>query len=200
MFAPFSGKLKPNNSNNPQSNAKVSFAKDYSSANPQTHTVFSKSALYSGGMAIGSGFMNAQVNWSDNSTADNPIMLVTGVDVDGHSFEAEVAINKINPRSASVVEMFALNGYNVANGNQTVRLLHQPTLGGRNAVGGGGGFLSGDDIQRILDEANNSSNAFTALNFLDQLLDLMETQRFHGNLGSYLKLRDMTDFLMMFPR
>lgn len=185
---------------NPQSNAKVSFAKDYSTANHQTHAVFSKSALYSGGVAIGSGFMNATVNWSENSTADNPIMLVTGVDVDGHSFVAEVAINNINPRSASVIEMFALNGYNVANGNQTMRLLHQPMLGGRNVVDGGGGFLRGDDIRRILDEANSRSNAFTALNFLDPLLDVLETQRFHGNLSSYLKYRDMTDFLMMFPR
>ena len=57
----------------------VSFWKDHTTVNIQKETVFSKDALYSGGMAIGSGFMNASVDWSPNSTEDEPVMLIIGI-------------------------------------------------------------------------------------------------------------------------
>jgi len=97
--------------------AKVSVVKDEApKATRPKEAVFSKDALFSGGMAVGSGFMSASVNWSANSTGDNPIMLVRGTDVDGRQFEVEVAVNKINPRNASVIELFALDGYAAASG------------------------------------------------------------------------------------
>jgi len=155
-----------------------------------TNTVFVKGALYSGGMAIGSGHMNAHVVWSENTTEDNPIMLVKGTDVDGRQFEVEVAVNNVNPKNASIIELFALNGYYGANGMPQIRLLNATQSGSDTQ------FLSQQDVQNIRDRAN----AFTPINFLDALSEMMETQRYHGNLNGYLKYRGMVESLMGFPR
>jgi hypothetical protein len=156
-------------------------------APPPTMAVFSKSALFSGAAAVGSGMVNAHVNWSENSTESNPIMLVNGTDVDGKQFEVEVAINKINPRSASVIEMFALDGYAAATG--------QPT-GATRAAASASSFMSQQELQAMRDRAN----AFTPQNFVDALREMMETQRYHRNLNSYIEYRDLFEFLSHFPR
>jgi len=173
----------------------VSFWKDHTTVNIQKETVFSKDALYSGGMAIGSGFMNASVDWSPNSTEDEPVMLIIGIDVDGKPFEAEVAIKKVNPRNASVIELFALDGYARANGlaggaTRAAAASRALTIAGESP------FLSRDEIQKIKD----SANSFTTYNFLDSIKDLMGTLLFHGNTNSYIQYRDTFEYLSNFPR
>jgi len=159
--------------------AKVSIAQGEAPTAPRPkEAVFSKDALFSGGMAVGSGFMNASVNWSANSTGDNPIMLVRGTDVDGRQFEVEVAINKINPRNVSVIELFALDGYAAANGQSA-------------------------NATRAAARASAMSvpNSFASMsNLLDNLKEMMETQRFHGNINGYVQYRDLLEFLSGFPR
>ena len=159
--------------------AKVSIAQDEALIAPRpAETMFSTDALFSGGMAVGSGFMNASVNWSVNSTEDNPIMLVRGTDVDGSQFEVEVAINNINPRNASVIELFALDGYAAANG--------QSASATRAAA---------------RESAMSVPNSFTPIsNLFDALKEMIESQRFHGNIDGYVQYRDLLEFLSGFPR
>jgi len=176
-------------------NAKFSVFRDESPTEPRpTEIVFHKDALYSGGVAVGSGFMNARVDWSPNSTDDNPIMLVRGTDIDGKQFEVEVAISKINPRNASIIEMFALDGYAIANGLSGGATRAAATNRAMTAVANS--FLSQEDVLRIKEGANS----FTTFNFLDTVKEMMETQRFHGNTKGYLQYKDAFDFLSTFPR
>jgi len=179
-----------------QQSSKVSIAKDESPTAPRpTEIVFHKDALYSGGVAVGSGFMNARVDWSPSSTESNPIMLVRGTDVDGKQFEVEVAVNKINPRNASIIEMFALDGYSMANGIPA-GATRAAAASGIMTTAGSSSFLSSDDVKRIKDRAN----AFSTFNFLDAVKEMMETQRFHGNMNGYVKYRDVFEFFSSFPR
>jgi len=168
---------------------------DYPTASRPTETVFHKDALFSGGMAIGSGFMNARVDWSSNSSESNPIMLVRGTDVDGTQFEVEVAINKINPRNASVIEMFALDGYSFAAG-KGAGATRAAAISRAMTTAGNSSFLSSEDVQKIKDRANS----FSTFNFLDTVKEIMETQRFHGNMNSYVQYRDTLEFFYSFPK
>jgi len=177
-------------------NAKISITREESPTAPRLkETVFHKDALYSGGVAIGSGFMNARVDWSINSTESNPIMLVRGTDVDGMQFEVEVAINKINPRNASIIEMFALDGYSLAT-RKGAGATRAATASRAMTANGSSSFLSSDDVQRIKDRAN----AFSTFDFLDTVKEMMETQRFHGNMNGYVQYRDVFEFFSCFPR
>ena len=133
--------------------------------------------LYSGGMNIGGSHFNAFVDWSENSTEENPIMRVRGWDADG-DFEAEVAINNIDPRRASLIEMFALNGYLRANGEPTVRLFSSDL-----------GEQAGQD----------GITGSTPINVLAPLRERLADLRFHGH-SSYYLLRDILDMLSGFPR
>ncbi|MCL2226129.1 MAG: hypothetical protein FWB97_00640 [Oscillospiraceae bacterium] len=178
---PQAGRLSPNG----QQSAKLFMRRGEDISDPLSSnirrgiTTFKISTkLYSGGMNIGGGHFNAFVDWSENSTPDNPIMRVRGWDADG-DFEAEVAINDIDPRRASLVEMFALNGYLRANGEPTVRLFSSD-IGGQ--VGQEGGITGS-----------------TPIDVLALLRERMEDLRFHRHV-SYPLLRDMVDMLSGFPR
>ncbi|MCL1862483.1 MAG: hypothetical protein FWF78_02835 [Defluviitaleaceae bacterium] len=77
-------------------------------------------AIVSGAMRLpGGGWLNAHVFKSENSTPENPIMLVKGTNTCGSPFEAEVSINDLNKNSMSFIEMFALDGYITSNTGKT---------------------------------------------------------------------------------
>ena len=60
--------------------------------------------------------MSASVAKPANFSADNPFLIVRGVDFDGTSFTKAVNINEVNPRDATLVEMLALDGYHMLKG------------------------------------------------------------------------------------
>jgi hypothetical protein len=120
------------------------------------------------------GFVNASVFKAESFSSDNPIMLVRGTDVDGRPFEEEININNVDPRNASFVEMFALDGYFAANGKPT---------GVTRAVAG-------------LARGADDGNAFTKFDFVTPLRELLETQRINGNWDAFFKLSPIVDTLM----
>ena len=139
-------------------------------------------ALVSAAMRLpGGGMMNASVYKSANYTDDNPVMLVKGTDVDGKLFEVEINANNVDPRNASFVEMFALDGYFAANGQQ---------VGAARAAG------SAMVTQELSGNIPALGNAFTQFNFLPPLQDAKEVQRFHGNWEAFWHLQHVIDSLM----
>jgi hypothetical protein len=141
-------------------------------------TTFSASALYSGGVQLDSGHVDLRVIYSNNTTPENPIMLVSGIDVDGRPFAVEVAINKIDPEDASIIEMFALNAYSRTKGWPVFSILS-----------------TGGSLQHPL---GANADAFTGANWLAHFIDRMETQRYHNNLLSYMENKEKVDALMEF--
>ncbi len=55
-------------------------------------------------------FFNKTGNYSyaENSTEENPIILVEGYDAQGNRFETKVKVNEVNPYNATEIEMTAL--------------------------------------------------------------------------------------------
>ena len=148
--------------------------------NSGTHIQLNGDALVSGGVRVpGGGMMSASVFKAENFSALNPVMLVTGLDVDGQPFEKEININNVDPRNASFIEMFALDGYFAANGkpSSTTRAAAAAMI----AQGG-------------LDIAKN--NAFTQFDFVTPLLAHLETQRSVKNWGAVAWLTPIVDTLM----
>lgn len=64
--------------------------------------------LYSGGNGSGLSFY---IKYAEESTREDPTVIAKGVDENGKEFEQTIHINDINPRSATVVEMHALESY-----------------------------------------------------------------------------------------
>ncbi len=79
-------------------------------AGKKGHTVYMKTddMLYSGGNGTGLSFY---IKYAEDSTEDDPTVIAKGVDENGDEFEQTIHINKINPRSATIVEMRALEAY-----------------------------------------------------------------------------------------
>ncbi len=79
-------------------------------ASKKGHTVYMKTddMLYSGGNGSGLSFY---IKYAENSTEDDPTVIAKGVDENGDEFEQTIHINKINPKSATIVEMRALEAY-----------------------------------------------------------------------------------------
>lgn len=77
---------------------------------PKTYQVYmmGDDMLYSGGNGTGLSFY---IKYAENSTKDDPTMIAKGVDENGDEFEQTIHINKINPKSATIVEMRALEAY-----------------------------------------------------------------------------------------
>ena len=77
---------------------------------PKTYQVYmmGDDMLYSGGNGTGLSFY---IKYAEDSTEDDPTMIAKGVDENGDEFEQTIHINKINPKSASIVEMRALEAY-----------------------------------------------------------------------------------------
>ncbi len=77
---------------------------------PNTTTIYMKTddMLYSGGNGTGLSFY---IKYAEDSTEDDPTVIAKGVDENGDEFEKTIHINEINPKSATVVEMRALEAH-----------------------------------------------------------------------------------------
>ena len=96
-----------------QNTTEKSFANqvnNVASAKPHTSIVHMKTddMLYSGGNGTGLSFY---IKYAEDSTENDPTMIAKGVDENGDEFEQTIHINKINPKSATIVEMRALEAY-----------------------------------------------------------------------------------------
>jgi hypothetical protein len=151
-----------------------------SQANENAPVQLHGEALISAAMRVpGGGMMSASVFKSENFSAQNPVMLVKGTDVNGSPFEVEININNVDPNNASFVEMFALDGYFAANGkpSSTTRAAARDMA-----------------IQDAL--TGTANNAFTKFDFVTHLMEHFETQRFHNNWESVAWLNPVADNLM----
>lgn len=108
------------------------FARQMSNAagvKPKGYQVYMKTddMLYSGGNGSGLSFY---IKYAEESTRENPIVIAKGVDENGKEFEQTIRINDINPRSATVVEMHALEAYlGVDKSGGLTSLPHDPFRG-----------------------------------------------------------------------
>lgn len=94
--------------------------KVFNSTRPKQVYMKTDDMLYSGGNGTGLSFY---IKYADESTEDNPVVVAKGVDENGKEFEQKIAINDINPSSASIVEMRALEAhYNVDKGGSLTSL------------------------------------------------------------------------------
>jgi hypothetical protein len=168
-----------NSSNNNSQNTSATASATANSTNNQNQAVqLDSNALVSASMRLpGGGWMNASVFKSENHSEDNPVFLVRGTDANGKAFEAEININNVNPRNASFVEMMALDGHFAAKG--------QPLGATRSAAGAMSGL-------------RGSYDSFSKFDFLPPLREMMEAQRFHGNLNGYTQIKQAIDSLMDF--
>ena len=74
------------------------------------HKVYLKTddMLFSGGYGSGLSFY---IKYAENSTDEDPIVVAKGVDENGREFEQTIHINDINPNSATLVQMHALEAH-----------------------------------------------------------------------------------------
>ena len=56
-------------------------------------------------------YMSIHAGHAEDSTEDDPTIIAKGVDENGNEFEKTIHINEINPKSATVVEMRALEAH-----------------------------------------------------------------------------------------
>ena len=96
-----------------QNAAEKSFAtqmNNVAGAKPHTSIVYMKTddMLYSGGNGTGLSFY---IKYAEGSTEDDPTVIAKGIDENGDEFEQTIHINKVNPKSATVVEMRALEAH-----------------------------------------------------------------------------------------
>ncbi|MCL2617116.1 MAG: hypothetical protein FWD96_05680 [Defluviitaleaceae bacterium] len=152
-------------------------------ANENATTTPMQNAILSMNLDTQSGWISARVYKADSFSPDNPMMLVTGTDVDGTTFRKFVNINDVNPRNASLVEMIALEGYLVSSGKRASGLARASVL----AVEG----ASGDGARLT---------AFTTFDFVTALESLLDSKRLNGELfgkwDEYMWLRPIVDALM----
>ena len=174
--------FKNTNKTNNTSNAKLSIWRSESRVAPPNHFAFCADTVLNGGwssaMRIGGRYMNATANWSENSSENKPIMLMQGTDVDGTKFKVEVSIRDIDPRSASFIEMFALDAYS--------------NLTGGPSLGRGIGLLTAS-------ETAFGGDAFSKFNFIEPVNDALDgIRRFGNNMESYMRLRSILDQMLKF--
>ena len=64
--------------------------------------------IWTGGNGTG---LSYYLKYAEDSTEDDPTIIAKGVDENGNEFEKTIHINQINPKSATVVEMRALEAH-----------------------------------------------------------------------------------------
>lgn len=76
----------------------------------KTYTIYLKTddMLYSGGNGTG---LSYYIKYAPDSTEEDPTVIAKGVDENGNAFERTIHINQINPSSATLVEMRALEAH-----------------------------------------------------------------------------------------
>ena len=76
---------------------------------PKVYNIFSdEDMLWTGGNGTG---LSYYLKYAEDSTEDDPKIIAKGVDENGDEFEKTIHINEINPKSATVVEMRALEAH-----------------------------------------------------------------------------------------
>ena len=99
------GQQKGNNMKAPAS-AEKTF---YTAETPKVYQIFTTdNMLWTGGNGTGLSYC---LKYADDSTDENPVVLAKGVDENGKEFEQRIYINDVDPSSATVVEMRALEAH-----------------------------------------------------------------------------------------
>jgi hypothetical protein len=76
---------------------------------PKVYNIFTdEDMLWTGGNGTG---LSYYLKYAEDSTEDDPTIIAKGVDENGNEFEKTIHINQINPKSATVVEMRALEAH-----------------------------------------------------------------------------------------
>ena len=151
--------------------------------------VMDKSTIYMQSIAIAGGVFYPPNGGSisvlafkpDDFSPDNPVIQVKGTDINGKEFNVEININNVDPKNASLIEMVALDGY-------------------LNATGQPSGITRQLMISNIMRSSSNEMDANTKFDFIAILDEIMDAQRFHGNLNGFLKNKDLMEFLSSFPK
>jgi hypothetical protein len=141
-----------------------------------------------GCMSISIVNMLISVYKSENYSEDNPVMRVKGINTDETHYEVEVNINDINPRSASLIELAALEGYNAANEKGLPVVSSVAMALSTLRISGNTAFDDGH------------ADAFTKLDFIPAFQEMMETQRFQGNWDGYMRYKHIIDSLLRLVR
>ncbi len=94
-----------------QNAVKRSFAEQVNDVadTPKVYNIFTdEDMLWTGGNGTG---LSYYLKYAEDSTEDDPTIIAKGVDENGNEFEKTIHINEINPKSATVVEMRALEAH-----------------------------------------------------------------------------------------
>ena len=94
-----------------QNAAGKSFAESVNNmaSTPKVYNIFTdEDMIWTGGNGTG---LSYYLKYAENSTEDDPIVIAKGVDENGDEFEKTIHINEVNPKSATVVEMRALEAH-----------------------------------------------------------------------------------------
>ncbi len=76
---------------------------------PKVYNIFSdEDMIWTGGNGTG---LSYYLKYAEDSTEDDPTIIAKGVDENGDEFEKTIHINEVNPKSATVVEMRALEAH-----------------------------------------------------------------------------------------
>ena len=76
---------------------------------PKVYNIFSdEDMIWTGGNGTG---LSYYLKYAEDSTEDDPTIIAKGVDENGNEFEKTIHINEVNPKSATVVEMRALEAH-----------------------------------------------------------------------------------------
>jgi len=126
------------------------------------------------------GGMSAFIFKPDDFSSENPILIARGFDAQGEPFEKEISIRDIDKRNASTVELFALEGYFGLSGGPT-------------------GMTRAAIVSMAEQNQLGINDIFKKFDFLSALEDIMDSQRFHGNLNGLLRNRTLFEFLLDFP-
>ena len=146
-------------------------------------------ALISGSIRMsGTSWLNASAYKADDYSDDNPIMRVVGKDVCGAPFEKFVKIKDVDPRSASFIELFALDGYNAATGERVGSFARAASAGMQSQAIANGG--SGEDWGAEI-------NGFTKFNMVSSVFHLMKLQQQYGNFEASMHLQGIYDSMNM---